>query len=199
MQGVLGRRADMACHQCSDEREPFMIQNGIACRDFTWGHENRCNSFDEWKWHKLCQQTCFEVGNGYEGDNCCLSPQKPPVDLIIDTDLSVDVGDVGALCVAHALADRGEARLLGVLHDTGLAAGAGAISVINEHYGRGYVRVGAYRGPVGNPAEVDKPTWVNKGRGVSACRVSNARVGNSSVSREERFLMPTCGVVVCIG
>ena len=33
----------------------------------------------------------------------------PPVPLIFDTDMSIDVDDVGALCVAHALADAGDA------------------------------------------------------------------------------------------
>ena len=37
--------------------------------------------------------------------------QMPPVPLIVDTDLSIDVDDVGALCAAHALADVGEVRL----------------------------------------------------------------------------------------
>ena len=32
------------------------------------------------------------------------------VELIVSTDLSIDVDDVGALAVAHALVDRGEAR-----------------------------------------------------------------------------------------
>ena len=34
------------------------------------------------------------------------------VQLIIDTDMAGDVDDVGALCLAHALADRGEAAIL---------------------------------------------------------------------------------------
>ena len=37
-------------------------------------------------------------------------------DLIIDTDMSIDVDDVGMLCAAHALVDLGEARILAVLH-----------------------------------------------------------------------------------
>ena len=36
------------------------------------------------------------------------SPQR----LIIDTDMSSDCDDVGAVCMAHALMDRGEADLL---------------------------------------------------------------------------------------
>ena len=42
-----------------------------------------------------------------------------PVPLIIDTDMSFDVDDVGAICIAHALMDRGEADLLAVVHSSG--------------------------------------------------------------------------------
>lgn len=38
------------------------------------------------------------------------------VPIIFDTDMSIDTDDVGALCVAHALEDRGESRLLAVVH-----------------------------------------------------------------------------------
>ena len=55
-----------------------------------------------------------------------------PVPLIFDTDMSIDVDDVGALCVIHALQDRGEAELLAVVHGTGLPAGIGAVSVVNH-------------------------------------------------------------------
>jgi hypothetical protein len=69
------------------------------------------------------------------------SPQKPSaapaplahaVPLIIDTDMSFDVDDVGAVCLAHALMDRGEAVLLAVIHDSGYPAGIGAASVLSE-------------------------------------------------------------------
>ena len=67
----------------------------------------------------------------------------------MDTDLSTDVDDAGALCVAHALADRGEATLLAILHNSGLAAGVGAISAINHYYRRDDVPIGAYTGVIG--------------------------------------------------
>ncbi|KAL3912084.1 MAG: hypothetical protein SGPRY_008460 [Prymnesium sp.] len=96
---------------------------------------------------------------------CGLSCEAGPVDLILDTDLSIDVDDVGAMCVAHALADQGEAKLLAVIHDTGLPQGVGGLSVINEYYGR-RVPLGAYRGPVGKPGtDLSHPGWTNEGRG----------------------------------
>jgi hypothetical protein len=72
-------------------------------------------------------------------------------DLIIDTDLSIDVDDVGMLCAAHALQDLGEARILAVLHDSHVTYGIGAVSVINRYFGRDGIPLGAYTGPVGAP------------------------------------------------
>jgi inosine-uridine nucleoside N-ribohydrolase len=40
---------------------------------------------------------------------------KQPQRLIIDTDMSGDCDDVGAVCMAHALMDNGEAELLAVV------------------------------------------------------------------------------------
>ena len=72
-----------------------------------------------------------------------------PVKLIIDTDMSTDCDDVGALCVAHALADRGEAEIIAVVHNTGANHGVGAVSVINDYYGRSKIPVGAFHGTFG--------------------------------------------------
>ncbi len=42
-------------------------------------------------------------------------PPEPPFKVIVDTDMESDVDDVGALAMLHALADMGEAELLGVM------------------------------------------------------------------------------------
>ena len=75
--------------------------------------------------------------------------QKKPVPLIIDTDMSVDVDDVVAVCAAHAMADRGEAEILGIVHDVGWPAAIGAVSVLNHWYGRDDIPIGAYKGLFG--------------------------------------------------
>jgi hypothetical protein len=79
-----------------------------------------------------------------------------PVKLIIDTDIGGggchDVDDVGAICIANALADNGEAELLAVVQNTQPPACAGTISVLNSHYGRGAsVPIGAYQKADGIP------------------------------------------------
>eukprot|EP00931_Biecheleriopsis_adriatica_P043904 TRINITY_DN2508_c0_g1_i1.p1 TRINITY_DN2508_c0_g1~~TRINITY_DN2508_c0_g1_i1.p1 ORF type:complete len:397 (+),score=77.97 TRINITY_DN2508_c0_g1_i1:86-1276(+) len=94
-------------------------------------------------------------------------PEAKPVPLIIDTDMSTDVDDVTALCMAHELDSRGEAHLLGVVHDTGLYQGIGAVSVINHFYGRDDLALGAYKGTFDNGSEIlAEGNWQSTG-GVS--------------------------------
>ena len=47
------------------------------------------------------------------------------------------------LCAAHALEDLGEAKIVAVVHDSAAHAGVGAISVINDYYGRAHIPIGA--------------------------------------------------------
>lgn len=75
-----------------------------------------------------------------------------PVPLIIDTDMSTDVDDAIALALALKLEEVGEARLLAVVHNTGLPSAAGAVSVITHYYGRDDVPIGAYKGSFGDPS-----------------------------------------------
>ena len=99
------------------------------------------------------------------------------VSLILDTDMSIDVADAGMLCAAHALEDLGEAKIVAVVHDSAARAGVGAISVINDFYGREHIPIGAYTGPVGAPSQCGAPPcagwpaspashWTKDGRGV---------------------------------
>jgi inosine-uridine nucleoside N-ribohydrolase len=84
------------------------------------------------------------------------APPRPagpePVDVIFDTDMSLDVDDVGALALLHALANRGECRILAV----GISESARAYDglwaapladAINTWYGRPGIPVGVFRGP----------------------------------------------------
>lgn len=112
--------------------------------------------------------------------------RMPPVDLIIDTDMSIDVDDVGALCVAHALTDAGEATIRAVTHDTANPYGASSISVINHFYGRDEIPIGAYRGPIGAPDLTPGPDWTNRGLGWYTPELSSrfpAPIRNASEAR----------------
>ncbi len=65
-----------------------------------------------------------------------------PVKIIYDTDIDLDVDDVGALAVLHALADKGEAEVLGVIVNAPTPYGATTVSAINRYYGRPNIPVG---------------------------------------------------------
>ena len=71
--------------------------------------------------------------------------------IILETDMTFDVDDVGALAVLHALADDGRARILAVNYNEVHESGAAAIDAINAWYGRGDVPVGVYRGELSDP------------------------------------------------
>lgn len=69
-------------------------------------------------------------------------PQKQPVRIIYDTDIDLDVDDVGALAMLHALENNGEAKLLGVICNAPTPYGATTISAVNGWYGRPNIPVG---------------------------------------------------------
>jgi hypothetical protein len=67
-----------------------------------------------------------------------------PVAVILDTDMSGDCDDAGALAVLHALADRGECEILAtIINRKDLAnASAAAVSAVNAWYGRAAIPIG---------------------------------------------------------
>ncbi|MFG0264832.1 MAG: nucleoside hydrolase [Rhodopirellula sp. JB055] len=73
-----------------------------------------------------------------------------PVRVILDTDMSGDCDDAGALALLHALADRGECEILAVVTNRRdlTNASAAAVDAINTYYGRGDIPIGTdKRGP----------------------------------------------------
>jgi len=70
---------------------------------------------------------------------CCFA--APPV--IFDTDVGSDVDDVLALAMLHALTDRGECELIGVLLTNANPSALPYIRMLNQFYGRGDLPVGA--------------------------------------------------------
>jgi inosine-uridine nucleoside N-ribohydrolase len=71
--------------------------------------------------------------------------------IIYETDMCLDVDDVGALAVLHAMANKGEAEILAVCFNEVHPSGAAAIDAINTWYGRGDIPVGIYKGPFSEP------------------------------------------------
>ncbi|MGZ3834783.1 MAG: hypothetical protein ACXVB0_14760, partial [Mucilaginibacter sp.] len=54
-----------------------------------------------------------------------------PVKIIFDSDMGPDYDDVGAITILHALADKGEAKILATVASTKYEGVAGVLSVFN--------------------------------------------------------------------
>jgi len=74
-----------------------------------------------------------------------------PKKIILETDMCLDVDDVGALAVLHAMADKGEVAILAVCFNEVHESGAAAIDAINTWYQRGDIPVGVYKGSLESP------------------------------------------------
>ena len=75
------------------------------------------------------------------------------VKVIIETDMTLDVDDVGALAVIHALANRKEAELLGVSFNEVHPDGIRGIAAINTWYDRANTPIGRFEGTLEEPDE----------------------------------------------
>ncbi len=71
--------------------------------------------------------------------------------IIYETDMCLDVDDVGGLAILHALANSGEAEILAVCFNEVHPYGALAIDAINTWYGRGDIPIGVYKGDLYKP------------------------------------------------
>ncbi len=72
--------------------------------------------------------------------------QKSPVRILFDTDIGPDVDDVGTAAVLHALANRGEARILGMACCTSNEWGAPCLDALNTYFGRPDLPIGTFKG-----------------------------------------------------
>ena len=68
-----------------------------------------------------------------------------PKKIIYETDMCLDVDDVGGLAMLHAMADKGEVQILAVTFNEVHKSGAAAIDAINTWYHRGNIPVGIYK------------------------------------------------------
>ncbi|MDF2721586.1 MAG: ribonucleoside hydrolase RihC [Paenibacillus sp.] len=70
---------------------------------------------------------------------------RKAVNLILDTDIETDSDDVGAVAVLHALADRGEANVLGMICSSPLEWGAPCLQALNTFYNRPHIPIGTLK------------------------------------------------------
>jgi hypothetical protein len=80
-----------------------------------------------------------------------LTAAEQPKKVIYETDMCLDVDDVGGLAILHALADKGEVEILAVTFNEVHPSGAAAIDAINTWYGRGGIPVGICKGNLAAP------------------------------------------------
>ncbi len=73
------------------------------------------------------------------------SASAQPVKIIFDSDIGPDCDDAGAMAVLHALADNGEAEILGMACCTSSEWGAPCLDAINTYYGRPDIPVGTLK------------------------------------------------------
>jgi hypothetical protein len=75
--------------------------------------------------------------------------------VIYETDMCLDVDDVGALAVLHGLQTEGKVNLLGVCYNEVHPLGPDAIDAINTYYNRGTIPIGIYRQDLNDPDPSD--------------------------------------------
>jgi hypothetical protein len=69
------------------------------------------------------------------------------VPVFFDSDIGPDVDDAGAAAILNAMADRGEAKIIGMACCTSSPWGASCLDAINTYYGRPDIPIGTFKGP----------------------------------------------------
>merc|ERR1712032_721499 len=54
---------------CTNAGDSWMTKKGLTCSGDSRYTQKRCGSAI-WKPAKICQQTCYDLGLGYDGDDC---------------------------------------------------------------------------------------------------------------------------------
>lgn len=88
----------------------------------------------------------YYVYVGRQPDRPAPRPSPPPVSVIFDTDIMGDVDDVGAVATLHALANRGEVRILAMGVCAKHPACAPCLDALNTHFGRPDIPIGVNKG-----------------------------------------------------
>ena len=84
-----------------------------------------------------------------------LNSEAQAILVIYETDMTLDVDDVGALAVLHGLQIEGKVKLLGVCYNEVHPAGVPTIDAINTYYGHGDLPIGIYQKELTDPDPSD--------------------------------------------
>ncbi len=74
--------------------------------------------------------------------NCFAQGSAKPVNIIFDSDMGPDYDDVGAIAILHALADKGDVKILATMASTKYEGVAGILSVFNIYFKRPGIPIG---------------------------------------------------------
>ena len=74
------------------------------------------------------------------------APRQSPVSVIFDTDMGPDYDDVGAIALLHAMADKGECKILATIASNKYPRVAAVLSVMNTYFNRPGIPIGVVRG-----------------------------------------------------
>lgn len=103
-----------------------------------------------------CSKTGTELDNDNISDtNTGTNTVATQVPVIFETDMTLDVDDVGALAVLHGLQKEGRVKLLGVCYDEVHKLAPAAIDAINTYYNRGTISIGIYTKNLNSPDPSD--------------------------------------------
>ena len=78
----------------------------------------------------------------------CLAQKQvsKPVPVIFDTDIGPDYDDVGAITILHAMADRGEAKILATVASNKYEGIAAILDIFNTYFHRPDIPIGVPKG-----------------------------------------------------
>lgn len=108
--------------------------------------------------------SCKNRGTGLDNDNDSgtnTGIEVIGVPVIYETDMTLDVDDVGALAVLHGLQTEGEVTILGVCYNEVHKLARFVIDAINTYYNRGTIPIGLYYKNLDNPDDSDYYTYDN--------------------------------------
>ncbi len=85
---------------------------------------------------------CSTAPEPHAAEKHALEPSAAGTRVIFDTDLGIDVDDAGALALLHALANKGEVRILATVSNVNDPYAPAALDAVNTYYRRPNLPVG---------------------------------------------------------
>ena len=70
-----------SCTICDDEPSPYMAMTGKSCPDVYLQEKCGNDPTSNWQENKYCTQTCYDLGIGYDGIECCDPSSLPAATL----------------------------------------------------------------------------------------------------------------------